>query len=458
MLHPRIARDGLLYLLIAFTALIAAVSAFGLAPDETPVGRLAEYSDLVASQAAFGLRQRLEAYENISFQFVANQDLNSVLLTHVTSEDTYEVASSNRAFSNFLEGFAFGDDGIYDAFFIDESNSVRKALTMRETLPADFIVSFRNSQAFQEILQADGKPVWAPRVRPGSGNPECVLLGRRIKHLFSGRPLGVFVLLIRAREFAADLNDYFTRNFYFSVGTVKASYTLIVDSRGRVVSAPERMDDADAYAAWTLTCISQPRTVLANQRSGGNFAASIGKEQVLVTHQPIEGADWRAFVAVSPRAGLPVEHSPLARYGRTAVAAVGFAVAVGALLVAFPISARRRRTGSPVSLAPSDAAPSDTAAPSEALPSSGAAPEAEVSCEWVQSLSVRERTVLALLAQGYSNREIAARIFVAEQTVKNYVSVIYDKIGVRDRVQVSLLAMKAGIRGDDSANTGKHAK
>lgn len=60
-------------------------------------------------------------------------------------------------------------------------------------------------------------------------------------------------------------------------------------------------------------------------------------------------------------------------------------------------------------------------------------------------LSEREVEVLRLLAQGLSNREIAARLFLAEGTVKNYVSNILQKIDARDRTQAALYAQKLGL-------------
>lgn len=61
-------------------------------------------------------------------------------------------------------------------------------------------------------------------------------------------------------------------------------------------------------------------------------------------------------------------------------------------------------------------------------------------------LSNREKEVLRLLAQGLDNKEIAARLFIAEQTVKNHVSVIYSKLGVHDRVQALRKADEIGIK------------
>lgn len=63
----------------------------------------------------------------------------------------------------------------------------------------------------------------------------------------------------------------------------------------------------------------------------------------------------------------------------------------------------------------------------------------------LQSLSKREQEVLQQIAEGYPNKEIAQNLFIAEQTVKNYVSVIYSKLGVHDRAQALRLAIDAGF-------------
>lgn len=60
-------------------------------------------------------------------------------------------------------------------------------------------------------------------------------------------------------------------------------------------------------------------------------------------------------------------------------------------------------------------------------------------------LSERELEILKLLAHGASNRQIAAQLFLAEGTVKNYISSILDKLQVDDRTQAALRARELGI-------------
>jgi DNA-binding NarL/FixJ family response regulator len=61
------------------------------------------------------------------------------------------------------------------------------------------------------------------------------------------------------------------------------------------------------------------------------------------------------------------------------------------------------------------------------------------------ALSCREIEVLRLVAQGCSNKEIANRIHVSEETAKSHVSNILSKLGVRDRTQAVVIAARRGI-------------
>jgi two-component system response regulator DevR len=60
----------------------------------------------------------------------------------------------------------------------------------------------------------------------------------------------------------------------------------------------------------------------------------------------------------------------------------------------------------------------------------------------LSGLTDRERTLLGLLSEGLTNRQIAARMFLAEKTVKNYVSRLLAKLGMERRTQAAVFASK----------------
>ncbi|MBP1687678.1 MAG: response regulator [Deltaproteobacteria bacterium] len=71
--------------------------------------------------------------------------------------------------------------------------------------------------------------------------------------------------------------------------------------------------------------------------------------------------------------------------------------------------------------------------------------------EQLSTLTPREEEILKLIATGESNREIGARLFISEQTVKNHVASIFRKLQVNDRTKAALLAVKLGLSGDSTS-------
>ena len=63
----------------------------------------------------------------------------------------------------------------------------------------------------------------------------------------------------------------------------------------------------------------------------------------------------------------------------------------------------------------------------------------------VRALTARQRQVLALVADGRSNREVAAALYVSEGTIKNHMTQILQALGVRDRTRLAVLVARHGI-------------
>ncbi|HXT27716.1 MAG TPA: LuxR C-terminal-related transcriptional regulator [Vicinamibacterales bacterium] len=60
-------------------------------------------------------------------------------------------------------------------------------------------------------------------------------------------------------------------------------------------------------------------------------------------------------------------------------------------------------------------------------------------------MTPRDRQVLKLIADGCTNQEIATRLHLGTQTVKNRVSVLMEKVGARNRVQLAVYVVRTGL-------------
>lgn len=68
----------------------------------------------------------------------------------------------------------------------------------------------------------------------------------------------------------------------------------------------------------------------------------------------------------------------------------------------------------------------------------------------ISGLTEKEIEILRYIAAGMSNREIAVRLSYSEKTVKNYLSTIFHKLGIRDRTQAAIFAYRSGLIPEDS--------
>jgi len=68
----------------------------------------------------------------------------------------------------------------------------------------------------------------------------------------------------------------------------------------------------------------------------------------------------------------------------------------------------------------------------------------------LESLSEQERRILDLIGEGLTNRQIGERLYLAEKTVKNYVSNLLSKLGIQRRTQAAVLASRLKTNGESS--------
>ena len=74
-----------------------------------------------------------------------------------------------------------------------------------------------------------------------------------------------------------------------------------------------------------------------------------------------------------------------------------------------------------------------------------AAPRATAPADTENALTPRETDIIRLVAQGYDNKEIASKLYLAEGTVRNQVSRLLEKLSLKDRTQLAIYAVKHGL-------------
>lgn len=84
-------------------------------------------------------------------------------------------------------------------------------------------------------------------------------------------------------------------------------------------------------------------------------------------------------------------------------------------------------------------------------------PEVKKPVRPVDTLTHREKTIISCLLQGWRNREIAQHLSITEQTVKNHLRTVYDKVGVSDRLELVLYAIHQRMELPATAAAAAHS-
>ena len=124
----------------------------------------------------------------------------------------------------------------------------------------------------------------------------------------------------------------------------------------------------------------------------------------------------------------------------------GGAIAIIAVAVGLRMAQRTRHSHPPPAASAADVAP-PVAPGAAASPRSAAPATPEGAAADAPSLSVREREVLGLLAQGLSNKELARALSLSENTVKTHLANLYAKLGVGKRTEALAAARRFGLDG-----------
>jgi len=230
-------------------------------------------------------------------------------------------------------------------------------------------------------------------------------------------------------------------HFPFLVGQVGAAKVILDSQGGRQVEArrwAELLDPTGHSLIRNAEWLAQARVLLAADLLTGALAVL----EALPNQAGQAGLDGIAIQALALKACALQQSGDAAAALAALGTALGLAEADGFLrsfLDSGPAMAALLRKARHAGIAPAYCTCLLAAFPSE--PASASTPTGGL----LEPLSQRELEVLSLAAQGYSNQEIARRLFVAESTVKSHLNAILRKLDAANRISAVARARELGL-------------
>lgn len=385
------------------------------------------------------LAETSSGVESVSFQAIANPVLNAALDSYGRSAELYDVSRWHEAFSAYFDGAS--RNLLDDVIFFDLDEPGRKRLGIGEGIDNAEARAIREA-AIGPALAAEGRLAWFSR-RTAAGNERSsplLIAARLVKRLNDGTPIGVLVLVPEARRLASALEGALGPGPGAGAAESGGPFAFVVDGKGLVLASTEA-GDAGLILEPDFPGGGRILTQEALGMGKGTAELRLGGRRRSVSFAKVPGGDWTVVVSARTEAGLGVSAFRWASLLALAVLmalALRRTLAQGTAASAAAVLAVAEGTARPYQ------PPFSLPAGSEPL---AAGDSSETAPAWFRELAPRERSIVLLLAAGKSNKEIAARLGIAEQTVKNRLGLVYERLGVRDRVSAALIVSRARLSG-----------
>jgi LuxR family maltose regulon positive regulatory protein len=275
---------------------------------------------------------------------------------------------------------------------------------------------------------------------------QCLQLTRQMESVDTFAACGVFLARLRLAQgdvpgasAVLDQAEAFVRqhHFVFRMPDVTAAQVLVLLRQGHLVAAAHLAETHDLPIsqarvhlaqgdASTALAVLEPWRQQVEAKGWADERLTVMVLQAVALHAHGEKQEAvqvliDALALAKPNGFIRIfvdEGSPMARLLYEALAQGVEPAYIRRLLAAFPVAESEQTTLSPVS-----------------------GPESE----WVEPLSAREREVLQLIAEGLSNQEVAARLYLSLHTVKVHARNIYAKLAVTNRTQAVAKGRALGI-------------
>ncbi len=402
-----------------------------------PQAESINYAEQLLLARAQRTSEQTMAIEAITYQFYMNASLNELLKDYAHSTETYDVSKWNSVFSTYLEGMAEATPELEDAMFFDSRMAQKRPLTMTDSLTRKtWSMARTQSQALAERFP--GQPVWTflQVPSPNSADPSSIsnylVCSRIIKNVANGDQLGLLILLLNPERLATTVAGSYWAD---DPAMPKSDLTVLVNEAGIILGGIGPgligLPASKVVPGFDIPKMdNSPSSVLSGRYSISQSILSRPSRRYWVIWRAVPEKPWRVYTI------LPYHIDMIPRW-------IALISGVFILILSIGIFLRKKGDAQSLLLKPEalemlkDFSQSDDQSYSMRL-----SPE---ETKKLASLTERERAILIGLGKGRSNKEIASDMGLREQTVKNYLSHLYRKLDVHDRVGAAFFSVRTGL-------------
>jgi len=268
----------LFFLLIALIPLSFSGGVTFLFAKNAIINKIKDYSKESLAQKAVNIKVKLKNYEDISFQLIANSEINNIVNSMVNSPDFFERYNMKNLFTQYLAGFKYGDDLIFDMVFLDPGQKV--VYNLSDRIPQ----SFFDTPTFRQYSQELDRHEFAWSSLLPVSNINTVIFGRKITKNGTNEILGSFFIFLREESLDQILNhELYSEGNNGFLNKNKNKYSMIVSEDGRIISAPFK-----DFVGETITSLTKGHQPLAFKNNQNEFYGSLENTRVLFAYQPLE--------------------------------------------------------------------------------------------------------------------------------------------------------------------------
>ncbi|MCL6559871.1 MAG: cache domain-containing protein [Firmicutes bacterium] len=276
---------------------------------------------------------KLAEFENISMRLFINKDFNQTLAAYIKCTNPGEKITYRKMIESCFNEYMISNQDIFAFMFICGPDSEQSIVIAKDyqqgltTLARDFA----SQKAYQDIVRAGGGLVWCSPVNLDRSH--FAFLGRYIKNMETGDPLGIVAIVIDEDRIDRLINLTLYNRPEVYLGEIE-NYSMVIDNDGEIVSTPFKEEIGKSIG--TIMRDTRPLEKIfrplserdyGSEVNQGSYITTVNGKQTLVTYKTIS-----SIIGVGGKSGWHLINLAPTSYLYTEVRTLGLLILVLSLV------------------------------------------------------------------------------------------------------------------------------